>query len=169
MCIICAEVNPLIQECPYTGETRTSDPAAIVPQAGNVIIRGIAGTAHWSEMPTPILAYNFSNGSLSDHNFAAANWIYNSILPSSANHQNLLSGGGNLAAMRDDVRFALESIEDVADITFNEVNSFQTSGNDLRFMAYNNSGFNGVATFPALTPARTAMNPLSCWRTSIPR
>lgn len=155
MCFICAEVNPFTSDCPYNMETSSSaDPAATNPQPGNVIIRGIAGTAHWSETPTPTLAFNFSNGSLSDHNYAAANWVSaGTYLPSSANHQNLLSGGGNLAAMRTDVRFALDSIEEVANITFNELNSFQTSTNDLRFMAYNNSGYNGVATFPLTDPS----------------
>ncbi|MDQ2095994.1 matrixin family metalloprotease, partial [Rhodalgimonas zhirmunskyi] len=71
-----------------------------------------------------------------------------SYLPSSANRLNLETGTGNLAAMRADIHFAFDTFENVANIQFNENTSFQTTGVDLKLAAYNNAGYNGVATFP---------------------
>ena len=132
------------------GHDHAADPAASNPQPGNVIIRGVGGTMHWSETPAPVLSYSLHDGSLSDHNFTNSNWnAAGSYLPSSGNKLNLESGGGNLAAMRADIHFAFDSIEEFANITFNHFsNGYQDNGRDLKLMAYDNLGFNGVATFP---------------------
>lgn len=132
------------------GHDHAADPAASNPQPGNVIIRGVGGTMHWSETPTPTLSYSFHRGTLSDHNFTNSNWnAAGSYLPSSSNRLNLESGGGNLAAMRADINFSFDAIEEFANISFNFFSGgYQDNGRDLKLMAYNNLGFNGVATFP---------------------
>ena len=155
MCVICEAVNPFTADCPYvpTPGEGAADPVASNPQPDNVIIRGLAGTMHWSETPTPTLSYAFSDGSLGDYNYYIANAATTASYSAGfANWLNLESGGGNAGAMRADILFAMESLEHVANIEFGAEQGFQTAV-DFKYTLFNNLGFNGVATFPGTDPS----------------
>jgi Ca2+-binding RTX toxin-like protein len=124
----------------------------------NFWVRGLAGTARWSEGPPPILSYALSNGTQSDYDYFTSNTAtLGGYAHSQANHANLNTGGGNAGAMRADIFTSELVMENVANVTlnyFSGASDFQSSTVDFRFMSFNNlSGLNGVATFPGTDPS----------------